>query len=145
MTVAHGPMATPHNRPILGSFSAAVSLLIAVALIVAATLLPVMQDSDATTTGYAIRNNQQELADQNAQTYNIQAEIARLSSMERIRQQATQLGMVPAPRQTESVVINAAAPIETLLPRRYVPQPPVVAKAPQRGLLANFLHFLSLR
>jgi cell division protein FtsL len=144
MTVAHGPMATSHNRSIQGSFSAAVSLSVAVALIVAATLLPVMQDSDATTTGYTIRNHQQELADLNAQTYNIQAQIAQLGSMERIRLQAAQVGMVPAPRQTESVLINAAAPAGTLLPRRYLPQPPAVARAPQRGLLENFLHFLSL-
>lgn len=145
MTVAQAPLAASETRSLLGGFRAALTLMAAIGLIFAAMLLPVVQSSDATTTGYAIRTHEQELADLNAKTYTIQAQIAQLDSIGRIQQEAARLGMVPAPPQAAAVSVNAATPGELLLPRRYLPQPVAIPEPPQHGLLWQALHVLSLR
>lgn len=137
------------------------ALVLAAALSLAAMALPVVQSSDAASTGYAIRQRQVELAALTARNEQLQAELAQLTSSERIRQRAASLGMVPAPRPAANVTVSVPAPPARLtLPRAYLAPTPTAtagtvsatttpaaaAPAPQRhGVLWHILHALRLR
>ncbi len=115
-------------------------------LVAAAALLPVVQNSNATTTGYDIREMERRKSDLQAAMYNAQMDIARLGSLQRIDQEArARLGMVPADR-TFVVSVREPAPQQRQIPARYLPvEPAGEAAAPERGLLDALLARLSLR
>ena len=81
--------------------------------------LQVIQTSDATSTGYAIRRLEQERLDWSAQVHGLEAEVATLTSLERVEREARgRLGMVPA----ENVLyleVDAPPPRPELVPRRF--------------------------
>ncbi len=145
MTAVPSPVAAKQTRSMTDGLGTGLSVLGAVVLSVAAMFLPVVQSSDATTTGYAIRHHEQELADLNARTYNLQAEVAQLGSVARIQQGASRLGMVPASRSAASVAVTDPVPATVLLPRRYVPPLAAVPEPQQHGLVWEALHVLGLR
>ncbi|MER3420008.1 MAG: hypothetical protein C4290_05565 [Chloroflexota bacterium] len=98
--------------------------LMAAALVATAALLPVVQSSNLTTTGYEIRALEQRRSDLQAAIYNAQVDIAYLGSLERIEREArSRLGMVPAER-TVSVQVNVSPPPPRRIPARYLPEPP---------------------
>lgn len=148
MAIVHGPLAAKQSRPLLGSVGTSLSILVAMGLVTAALFLPVAQSSGATTTGYTIRRHQQELADLNADIYNMQAEIAQLGSLSRIRSEAQRLGMT-AP-QGAAVSVRAEAPLDSdvRLPRQYLPLAP--ASEPENPVVHHdrvwtVLHAVHLR
>jgi hypothetical protein len=101
---------------------APLALLGAGGLMLGAMFLPVLQNSDATSTSYQIEREQQQLDDLRAKTYALQAQIADLGSESRIRQEAARLGMVPAGRAVD-VTVNVPAPAGVFLPRGLQPTP----------------------
>ncbi|HZU76346.1 MAG TPA: hypothetical protein VFA70_06250, partial [Dehalococcoidia bacterium] len=107
--------------------------------------LPVMQSSDATTTGYTIEHNQQELSDLQAQIYATEAAIAQLGSMSRIQAGAAKLGMATPSAQPVAVTVNVAPSGQLLLPRRFLPPPPPAATPSSHSVLTSLLHVLALR
>lgn len=146
MTIAHAPITGKQSRSLIGSIGASLSMLAAIGLILAAMFLPVMQRSDEAQTGYTIRQHEQELADLNAQTYALQAQIAQLGSSGRIHDEASRLGMVPAPRGATAVSVSETAPAPIRIPRSYLPAAQATAPAAQHnGLVWLVLHALALR
>ncbi len=110
------------GRPLLRRAGAPLALLGAGGLMLGAMFLPVLQNSDATSTGYQIEREQQQLDDLRAKTYALQAQVADLGAESRIRQEAARLGMVPAGRAV-AVVVNVPAPAGVFLPRGLQPTP----------------------
>jgi hypothetical protein len=146
MTVAHGPISSKQSRSLLGSVGVSLTMLAAIGMILAALFMPVVQRSDEAQTGYTIRQHEQELADLNAQTYALQAQIARLGSSGRVKDEANRLGFVPALRGATSVSVGEPAPPQILIPRSYLPTPQPAAPAVEHhGLIWLVLHALSLR
>ncbi len=83
-------------------------------------LVQVSQVGDATSTGYAIRRLEQQRQDWDAQVRQLEAEVAALTSLERVEREARdRLGLVPA---GNSVYLNVSVPPpeQQLVPRRYV-------------------------
>ncbi|HEY7294978.1 MAG TPA: hypothetical protein VH916_08035 [Dehalococcoidia bacterium] len=108
--------------PLLRRAGVPLSLLVAGGLMLGAMFLPVLQNSDATSTGYQIERDQQRLDDLRAKTYTLQAQIAQLGSESRIQQEAARLGMVPVGRAVD-VTVNVPAPGGVFLPRGLQPTP----------------------
>jgi len=81
-------------------------------------LLQVIETSDATSTGYTIRRLDQERLDLAAQVHGLEAEVASLTSLERVEREARgRLGMVPA----ENVLyleVDTPPPRQQPVPRR---------------------------
>jgi hypothetical protein len=107
--------------------------------------LPVVQSSDATTTGYAISHREQELSYLNAQIHQLEADAAGLGSTGRIRSEAARIGMTPAGKGAVTVKVNYAAPADVVLPRRYLPNPIAAPVPVQHGVIWEILHPLSPR
>ncbi|OGO51007.1 MAG: hypothetical protein A2148_02430 [Chloroflexi bacterium RBG_16_68_14] len=97
-------------------------LLAAGLVILAIALLQLVQTSEATTTSFAIQQRQQEKLELEASVHQLEAEVAALSSLSRIEQEARRLGLEP-PQAQESVVVNVAWPEadRQRLPTRYAP------------------------
>lgn len=110
------------ERSLLRRAGAPLTLLVAGGLMLGAMFLPVLQNSDATSTGYRIEREQQQLDDLRAKTYALQAQIADLGSESRIRQEAARLGMLPAGRAAD-VTVSVPAPDGVFLPRSLQPTP----------------------
>jgi hypothetical protein len=145
MALAHGPIPGKPTKSLVSSLGAPLSLLLAIGLIVAAMLLPVVQSSDATTTGYAIQKHAQELADLDAQVYNTQAEVAQLDSTDRVRKDAARLGLVQATPAAAAISVNAPAPDGVLLPRRFIPAPtPAPVSDVHHSMFWKVVHALPL-
>ena len=115
-------------------------LALAGVMVAGAALLPVVQSSKATTTGYEIRRLEGQKADLQAALYNAQTDIAELGSLARIDREARErLGMVPPSR---TIVVNVAepAPAERQVPARYLPSPPEATPPPaQEGGVRGFM------
>jgi uncharacterized protein YlxW (UPF0749 family) len=146
MALVHGPISGSGTASWGGRVGSAIAFLTAAALVVAAMFLPVVQSSDATTTGYTIRHHQQDLSDLQARIHAAESAIADLGSMNRIRTEASRIGMVPADGRGVVVTVNAPPASQVLLPRRYLPPPqPDTGAAGQHSLLSSLLDLLSLR
>jgi cell division protein FtsL len=108
------PRPFPHVtgvRPvILGAFLA----------VAAVGLLQVAQTSSATTTGYNLQRLEQTRATKQAQVHQLEAEVAQLTSMDRIEKEAAgRLGMVPA-ENVISLEVHKQPPAQQLVPRRFL-------------------------
>lgn len=116
---------------------------IAAVLTVAAAIavLQVIQSSDFANTGQQIQKLEAERVDASAQVHQLEAEVAALSSLDRIERNARdRLGMVPA-RNITYLDVAVPAPDDPLLPRPILaaraPSPP-----PSRPLWQRLLHAL---
>jgi len=100
-------------RPILYVTGAAVVVL---------ALLQVVQTSDVATTSFAMRRQERERLELQTRVRQMEAEVASLSSLGRVQQEAqARLGLVP-PGERRSLRVNAPAPApEELLPTRFAP------------------------
>jgi cell division protein FtsL len=114
----------------------------AVALLVAAAALQVNQFSAVTGTGYEIEELQRERAAKQALNHDLEAEVARLSSLARVEIEARlELGMVP-PNEVRHISIVGAVPDHQTLPTRYLPEGEPAAEESDDG---SFLeHVLDL-
>jgi hypothetical protein len=120
-------------------------LLVAVTLglLVTAALLQVNQFSRVTSTGYQINDLNRERAKKQAENHQIEADVARLSSLGRVDIEArVRLGMVPAPR-TLSISVNQPVPPRESLPTRFLPpEQPAAAAAAARPWWKRALMFI---
>ncbi len=96
-------------------------LLIAVAALVIVGLLRVVQTSQATTAGFAVQALQQDKLEVETALRQLEADVALLSSLERIEREAQRLGLAP-PAEQASVRVNAALPAANMLPTRFAPE-----------------------
>lgn len=126
------------GRPGLGVMAAA-------ALVAAAALLPVVQNSNATSAGYETRRLERRKAALQAAIHSTQAEVAQLGSLERVDREARErLGMAAA-AQMVVVQVTEPAPAGWEVPPRFLPQeddpPRQAARSAVRALLAKlFIH-----
>ncbi len=99
-------------------------LLTAAALAIGlAALLPLIQSSSATTTNGNIQRLEQEKTDWQARLREIELEVAGLSSLNRIEQEAIErLGMVP-PEEIRYITVSGPAPEAWRPPSRFLPAP----------------------
>jgi len=108
------------------------TLLAAVALLLAGAvgLLQVLQTSNAAAAGYELRTLERERSSLSAQVRLLEAEIATTAAEGQTRAQATQrLGMVPA-KNTIHLAVDAPAPAQPALPKRYVVRPQATEPPP---------------
>jgi len=109
----------PFARPNYRTWSLPRILVLAFGAAALLGLLQVIQTSDATSTGYTINRLEQERLDWSAQVHRLEAEVATLTSLERVEREARdRLGMVPA----ENVLyleVDVPPPQQQLLPRRF--------------------------
>ena len=97
-------------------------LVTGIAVIVVA-LLTVVQNSDAATTNVAIQELERQKLTLQTQAHQLEAEVAALSSLSRIEQEAlVRLGLVP-PEERQAVAVNVGwdAASQPPLPTRFAP------------------------
>lgn len=100
-------------------------MVISVALLAVAAvgLVQVLQTSRVAEVGYTLRDLEVERQSLDANIRLLEAQIAQSSNLERLREQAVgRLGMVP-PDNTMRIRVEAMAPSNMPLPRRYVQLP----------------------
>ncbi|HEY8490892.1 MAG TPA: septum formation initiator family protein [Dehalococcoidia bacterium] len=122
------PASRERARAVPGSLGTAGRFALLASVLGLAALLPVIQSSSVTTAGYRVRQLQQENARQEAEVAALEAEVARLSSRERIEQRARDLGMVPV-QDPLYIEVDAPGPGALHVPRRYTPPPPTAEPA----------------
>ena len=95
-------------------------LLLAFAVLAVLGLLQVSQVGDATSTGYDIRRLERERQDWDAQVRQLEAEVAGLTSLDRIEREArNRLGLVPTKKRIY-LDVPVAPPEQQLVPPRYL-------------------------
>ena len=124
MAALHRP-ALPLPRRLAMPFgkirSGRIALCAALALMVAAAALQVNQFSRVASTGYAINDLNRERAAKQAENHEIEAEVARLSSLARVDIEArVRLHMEPA-QQKLYIDVNQPVPNRETLPTRFIP------------------------
>ena len=84
-------------------------------------VLPVLQDSTATSQGFKIQDMQASNAKIEAQISQTEADVAALTSLARIQRRATELGLMPGQKPIY-VTITAPGPAPAKLPAEYLPE-----------------------
>jgi len=112
--------------------SGRLALCVALALMVGAAVLQVNQFSRVASTGYAINDLSRERAAKQAENHEIEADVARLSSLARVDIEARlRLHMEPA-QQKLYIGVNQPIPSRETLPTRFLPEERSVTQtAPQ--------------
>lgn len=101
-----------------------VALSLAAVVIGIAALLPLIQSSGATSKAGRVDALEEQRTASQAQLRELEVEVARLGSLERIEQEArTRLGM-ETPKQTHFIPMDVPGPEPLKAPSRYLPQEP---------------------
>ena len=121
-------------------------LLVAVVAIVIVALLQLVQTSEAATSNFAIQQLEEDRLEFRTRTSQLEAEIAALSSLSRIEQEARdRLGLEPAAAQ-QSLKVNVAWPgaDQQQLPTRFAPdeEPDVAEQSGGPGWWGDLLELL---
>jgi cell division protein FtsL len=98
-----------------------VVLTIALVAVGLAGLLPLLQSSQATTTGYNIRQLERQRNDWEARTHELEAEIASLAALDRIEREARERLHMQEPEETMYVIVDVARPESQPVPDRFLP------------------------
>jgi cell division protein FtsL len=96
-------------------------LTIALVAIGLAALLPLLQSSQTTTTGYSIRQLERQRNDWEARTHELEAEVASLASLDRIEKDAHDRLNMQAPEDTVYITVDVASPASQPIPERFLP------------------------
>src|SRR5437870_3724215 len=122
MAVLDSPRAGAGERSLgHGARIPAIGTVVASVMVAGAALMPVVQSTIATTTGYETQKLEQRRNDLQAAIYQEQTEIAQLGSTDRIDGEARErLGMVPA---TDGIVVPVSRPPgpRSDVPARFLP------------------------
>ena len=111
------PAPRTKGRPL----SMPVVLTIALVAVGLAALLPLLQSSQTTTTGYNIRQLDRERNDWEARIHELEAEIASLAALDRVEKEARQRLNMQAPEQTVYLSVDVASPESQPVPDRFLP------------------------
>jgi len=122
MAVQQGTLAAPKLKIEGRRLHLMPLLTVAAALVIVLGLLRVVQTSQATTASFAMQSLQQEKLELETNVKQLEAEVATLSSLERIDREATRLGL-ELPVRVSYVSVSVARPATTgdLLPARFAP------------------------
>ena len=108
---------------LLRSPSLPVLLILCAVAIGVAALLPLVQSSDLTATNGNIQRLERDSADWRARLHEMELDVARMSSLERVEKEARErLSMAP-PTETHYISVDEPPPQESRLPSRYLPPP----------------------
>jgi cell division protein FtsL len=122
MSAIGRPVARPSSRP----WSLRRILALAFCAVALLGLLQVIQTSGATSTSYNIQHLEQERQDWSAQVHSLEAEVATLTSLDRVEREARdRLGMVPA-EKVLYLQVDTSPPPQQLIPRRFSASKPGV-------------------
>ena len=123
--------ALPFPRPLMRPRGGAVFTIAAAALVVILALALVHQFSRMTSTGYEIDELERVRSEKQAANRELEADVARLSSLARVELEARLgMGMVPA-TSTMHIRVNQPLPEERTLPTRYMPPESEASEEPQ--------------
>jgi cell division protein FtsB len=98
-----------------------VVILIATLIVGVAALLPLVQNSLATSTGGAISDLEREREDWQARLHEQEVAVAQLGSLDRIEEQAKNRLHMVEPEDVTYITVDAQAPAPHKLPSRYLP------------------------
>ncbi|HZP27275.1 MAG TPA: hypothetical protein VFB90_09560 [Dehalococcoidia bacterium] len=123
--MSSGPRSQRQTRAAHGLHSPGLPLLLTAALLIvaAAALLPLIQSSGATTTNGHIQQLQREQTDWQARVQEAEAQLAYLSSLNRVQQEATQRLKMKAPDNVTYISVPGPTPQPETLPNRLLPSP----------------------
>jgi cell division protein FtsB len=96
-------------------------LTIAIVAVGLAGLLPLLQSSQTTTTGYSIRQLERQRNDWEARSHELEAEIASLAALDRIEREARERLHMEAPEHTVYITVDVASPASQPVPDRFLP------------------------
>jgi len=98
-----------------------VVLTIALVAVGLAGLLPLLQSSQATTTGYNIRQLERQRNDWEARSHELEAEIASLAALDRIEREARERLHMQEPEDTLYLTVDVPRPESQPVPDRFLP------------------------
>ena len=117
-------LAPPPATPVASTWMPRRALATALFVVVAIALLQVAQSSGFAHTGQAMQRLEQQKVDLKAEVHQLEAEVAALSSLERVERAAMErLGLVPS-ATTDYLNVDVPAPEGVLLPR------PIISATP---------------
>ena len=98
-----------------------VVLTIALVAVGLAGLLPLLQSSQTTTTGYNIRQLERQRNDWEARSHELEAEIASLAALDRVEREARERLHMEAPKDTLYLTVDVPRPERQPVPDRFLP------------------------
>lgn len=94
---------------------------LAIAFTAMAALLPVVQNSTATSRGFDIQSSQRQEAQLNGEIGLLEGEVASLTSITRIERRAREIGLAPVPDPI-FIEVNEPGPAPAKLPSEFLPR-----------------------
>lgn len=94
----------------------------AIMLASASAMLPVLQNSSATSRGFRAQSLDAQTAELKGEMSELEAQVARLTSLERIQRRAQEIGLSPASNPIY-VSVDVAGPAPAKIPAEYLPSP----------------------
>ena len=128
---------------ILRSPSMPTLLIISALVIGAAALIPLVQSSIATTTNGNVRLLEQQRDDWQAQTQELELDVATMASLNRIEKEARESLKMVEPKETRYITVPVEAPEPRRLPGRYLP-PTADEREVEPGAWKKLLDWLPL-
>lgn len=133
MATLHPPLGRARRLPLPSPAGGPNWWLVAgVAIVGVAAMLPVLQNSTATSEGFGAQRYQAQEDQLNAQISVLESDLAQLTSLDRIQRRATELGLGPG-QNPIYVTVDVPGPAPAKLPAEYLPTAlpkPQVAPAP---------------
>ncbi len=113
-------------------------ILAAIAVVALSAMLPVLQNSAATSRGFQLQTFEAEKTKLNGQIRLLEADVAQLSSLPRVQRRASELGLEPG-FDPIYVTVGEAGPVPAKIPAEYLPGPARKTDVPEpwwRSLLS---------
>ena len=123
MARGHAAVADEHPAPRAKGRPLGMPVVLTIALVAVglAGLLPLLQSSQTTTTGYNIRQLERQRNDWEARTHELEAEIASLAALDRIENEARERLHMEAPERTVYLTVDVASPASQPVPDCFLP------------------------
>ncbi|MCH7998554.1 MAG: cell division protein FtsL [Chloroflexi bacterium] len=128
---------------ILRSPSMPTLLIISALVIGAAALIPLVQSSIATTTNGNVRFLEQQRDDWQAQTQELELDVATMAGLNRIEKEARESLKMVEPKETRYITVPVEAPAPRRLPSRYL-RPTADEREAEPGAWKKLLDWLPL-
>lgn len=104
-------------------------------------MLPVLQNSTATSRGFEVQQLEAQQAQLNGEIRQLEAEVAGLTSLERIQRRAQDIGLAPGVDPIY-ITVSEPGPAPAKLPAEYLPEPARTPGEPEswwRSILGSVL------
>jgi len=123
MAAINHPLGTPRRIP-LGIPGGRINWLLVTAVVIVglSAMLPVIQNSSATSAGFALQDLQARKARIEGDIRVLESDVARLTSLPRIERRATDIGLSPG-SSPYFVTVSEPGPAPAKLPAEYLPGP----------------------